>query len=105
MIHEPAKRFVRCPSACLDVVPELPAAAEGLLVGRHHADPVAQERWVAVCDILVAGVVDDNGAPGRSDFFGNVENVIDGEGGSLRGGGNLDPVFLLGGQLRVSGGY
>lgn len=48
-----------------DVLEELEAAGEGLLVGRDDADALLEEAGVCVCDILVRCVVDEDDLAGR----------------------------------------
>ena len=49
---------IRCRAK--DILPQLEASREGLLIRRHDADALLQEQGVAVRDILVARVVDQH---------------------------------------------
>lgn len=57
--------FVRAVRRFLDGVPEIRAAGEGFLVGRHDADAFLEKGRISVCDILAAGVVDEDPLAGE----------------------------------------
>lgn len=93
-----------------DVLPELVAAREGLLVGRDDADAPGEELRVRVGDVLAAGVVDQDG-PGAAGGGGEVLGDLgQGEGGAdavgleLRGGGGDVDGRVVGAVEGLGGG-
>lgn len=66
----------------MDGVPEIHTACESFLVGRDDADAVGQEQGISVCDILAAGVVDEDARVGE--FLEEFEGLVDCEGGGSR---------------------
>ena len=83
-----AVRVVGAVGGLVDGVPEVHAAGEGLLVGRHDADALRQEVGVSVGDILAAGVVNEDALVRQ--FVQEFESLIGCEGGR---GGRFE-VFL-----------